>query len=122
MMPGDKFKCPKCGSESVLVRKTVMDGWTKKGEMLACALCSAKISDYLEEMDKRPAKESSAKLASFLGVREISQKRLDSKEGEKRFCRDCAHYIAHPFMDRCSLRNREVNPMDDCPEFSLKKS
>ena len=121
MRPGDKFKCPKCGSESVLVRKPVIEGWTKKGEILACALCSAKAADYQEGADLRPTSESTDKLASFLGVEKTKQKRIEVNDKEKRFCRDCAHYIVHPFHDRCSLRNTNVNPMDDCPQFSAKK-
>ncbi len=121
MRPGDKITCAKCGSESVLVKKTVMDGWTKKGEMLACALCSVKVADYQEGSELRATGESTDKLASFLGVDKIKHKRIEVKESEKRFCRDCAHFISHPFHDRCSLRNIDVNPMDDCPKFSGRK-
>ena len=34
------------------------------------------------------------------------------------FCRDCRHYVKHPFLSRCGRHDCEVEPMQDCPDFS----
>ena len=33
------------------------------------------------------------------------------------FCRDCRHYVKHPFRSRCGRHDCEVEPMQDCPDF-----
>ena len=45
MKPGDPIKCPHCGADSFLKKESVMDGWTKVGEVLKCVSCSAVIKD-----------------------------------------------------------------------------
>ena len=46
---------------------------------------------------------------------------LTAAADEKRFCKDCVHFMPHPFVDRCDLDNHPVDPMDDCSEFALRK-
>lgn len=36
------------------------------------------------------------------------------------FCRDCKHYLFHPYKSRCCLKEIDVEPMDDCPSFSMR--
>ena len=122
MKVGDEIKCKFCGANSFLVKKTIMEGWTKTGEVLICSSCSKVIHKILidEKQSESITKEninktSLDKFSNFLGGEKI--KRPVIKEEEKHFCRDCKHYISHPFLDRCSLRQVEVNPMDDCELF-----
>jgi hypothetical protein len=121
MKPGDDITCPHCGAESFLVRKSLLDGWTKIGEILACSACTAKIADMDSPAGKasQTAKPDSAKLAALLGD-EPSETRpkLTAAEDEKRFCRDCGHLIKHAFLCHCSFHDRDVNPMDDCPDYT----
>ena len=39
---------------------------------------------------------------------------------EKRFCKDCKHFLKHPFVDRCEIDNKPVDPMDDCEKFEKR--
>ena len=124
MKAGDEIICKHCGANSFLVKKTIMDGWTKTGEVLICSSCSKVIQDISEnnkqlenEKTKREKKASLEKLSGFLGTEQIKKPIIKSEDHEKHFCRDCKHYISHPFLDRCSLHKKEVNPMDDCESF-----
>ncbi len=124
MKAGDEIICQYCGASSFLVKKTIMDGWTKKGEALLCSSCSKVIQDISEEeklTEKNKGeinkKASLDRLSGVLGAEELKKPTIVSEEDEKQFCRDCKHYISHPFLDRCSLHQIEVNPMDDCKSF-----
>lgn len=126
MKAGDSFECPSCGRDSFIKKESVMDGWTKVGEIFACAACSAKIADTAGGADAKADdntvvdKGKSNALAAFLGTEKDSGPRITASDDEKRFCRDCAHYIAHPFMNWCSKFDKSVEPMDDCPDFEHK--
>lgn len=122
MKQGDNFDCPHCGNSSFLKKESVMDGWTKVGDILSCASCSAKIVDIEEDKKKEDSQQnSSMALADLLGMEKEEKLSIEASEEEKRFCRDCAHFISHPFLDRCSLHETDVNPMEDCAEFIIKK-
>ena len=121
MKAGDEIICKYCGKNSFLVKKTIMDGWTKVEDVLICSSCSLEIQKICKEeklSGKEEIKNSSLdKFSSFLGTKQVKKLVIKSNEGEKRFCRDCKHYISHPFLNRCSLQQVEVNPMDDCKSF-----
>lgn len=123
MKHGDEYDCPQCGQNTFVVKKAVMDGWTKSGDILACSGCDAKIADVEETKIgfEKPSSESSAALAGFLGVEQEEKKELSATDEEKHFCRDCGHLVSHPFLTRCDLHKKDVNPMDDCPDFIQKK-
>ena len=123
MKQGDSIDCPHCGKNSFLKKVAILDGWTKKGDILACAACSAKIADLPPEGQAPaafPKGKSIGTLESLFGEKHSSGPRIEASEDEKAFCRDCKNYIVHPFMSRCGLHNKNVNPMDDCPDFSPK--
>jgi hypothetical protein len=48
----------------------------------------------------------------------LSDAGLDAASGGGHFCRDCRYYVKHPFLSRCARHDREVEPMQDCPDFS----
>ena len=48
---GDKLTCPHCNEMTFVKQVTEMDGWTKKGEILVCALCNQKIADVQDESE-----------------------------------------------------------------------
>lgn len=119
MKNGDEIKCPFCNKDSFAVKETKMDGWTLKGEILKCSSCGNKLADIpkISKDDKQIKPDLKLdKLASFLGTEKVIHKTIES-DGNKAFCKDCKHYIKHPFLNRCGLHTREVNPMDDCPDF-----
>ena len=128
MKVGDEIVCMHCGANSFLVKKSIMDGWTKVGEVLLCSSCAGMIYDLTaqeeepEKTDNKPKEDCSLdSLSSFLGTEREEKPSLDSEDLEKHFCRDCKYFVHHPFLDRCSLHEKEINPMDDCKSFIIKK-
>ena len=123
MKHGEEIDCPHCGNQTFAVKKAVMEGWNKVGDIFVCSGCGEKIGDAEDpgsaSFDKKS--EASSALAGFLGVDKEKKKELSATEDEKHFCRDCAHLIPHPFLVRCDLHKKDVNPMDDCPDFKTKQ-
>jgi hypothetical protein len=118
--------CSTCKRETIFKTEKVFDGWDCIGETLACALCGAVQPSEENEANPSSGKSKSEaldKLAGFLG--ETQAEKISAEElipGEKAgFCKDCRHFIAHLFGDRCGLKQCEVNSMDDCPQFEKKK-
>ncbi len=121
MKPGQQMECPHCGKDCFLVKKTLMDGWTKLGDILACSSCSAKIADLEDE--KAKAADSSkqfSNLENLLSEKKKEGPKIESTEDEKHFCRDCMHFISHPFLTRCGLHKKNVEPMEDCDKYARK--
>ena len=125
MRPGDEYNCPHCGKNSFLKKETVMDGWTKKGEVLKCASCGALVCELKPETEKPadPLKSEAAdRLKNLFGGEDFTEKPTWKAEGsEANFCKDCAFLIPHPFVFKCSKFNNTVNPMDDCPAFKRRE-
>ena len=125
MRPGDEYNCPHCGKNSFLKKETVMDGWTKKGEVLKCASCGALVCELKPETAKPadPLKSEAAdRLKNLFGGEDFAEKPTLKAEGsEANFCKDCAFLIPHPFVFKCSKFNKTVNPMDDCPAFKRRE-
>ena len=121
MKPGDEYNCPHCGNNSFLKKETVMDGWTRKGDVLKCASCGHLVCELKEESGKPadPLKSDAAdRLKNLFGGEEFVEKPALKAEGdEANFCKDCAFLIPHPFVFKCFKFNKTVNPMDDCHAF-----
>ena len=124
MKPGDEYNCPHCGRNSFLKKETVMDGWTKKGEVLKCAACGALACELRPDTGKEtdPLKNDAAeRLKNLFGGEEfIAKPTLKAEGSEANFCKDCAFLIPHPFVFKCSKFNKNVDPMGDCPDFSKR--
>ena len=126
MKIGDEIKCIHCGKQSFLIKKSLMDGWKKTGEILACSACGNVIKDLTEdvvnEVDGNTKTKSLDdgkldKLAQFLNTEKVKKKIIEADE--KTFCRDCKNYVKHPFFNICGITKNEVNPMDDCPLYEI---
>ena len=124
MKPGDEYNCPHCGRNSFLKKETVMDGWTKKGEVLKCASCGALVCELKPDTpaSSDPLKSDAAdRLKNLFGGEDFTEKpKWKAADGEANFCKDCAFLIPHPFVFKCSKFTTTVNPMDDCPAFVRK--
>ena len=125
MKPGDEYNCPHCGKNSFLKKEAVMDGWTKKGEVLKCAACGCPVCELKPESSGQsadPLKSAAAdRLKNLFGTGDWVQKPTLKAEGsETNFCKDCAFLIPHPFVFKCSRFNKTVSPMEDCPEFQRR--
>ena len=116
MKPGDSFDCPHCGKNTFLKKETVMEGWTRKGEVLKCVSCGAVIEELKEEKTEKKVSplenDAALKFKSLLGEEFGKKPEIKAAADEKKFC---------PFLTRCMKFARDVNPMDDCPSFTPKK-
>ncbi len=124
MNVGDEWNCPHCGRNSFLKKESVMDGWTKTGEVLKCASCNAVAEEIKPEnaetsLSADPGRNSTNALAALLGE-EVSEKINPLADTEKRFCRDCRFRVMNAFRIYCSLHDKDVHPMDDCPDYQKR--
>jgi hypothetical protein len=124
---GLSIVCPHCGRETIVKRQRKMDGWTVVGDVYACALCRAELADIADDSgaaSETRAREDSRRLKaleSLLNEDSASLQRPGLGDDEEaRFCRDCVHFLKHPFISRCLLHERAVEPMDDCEDFSRR--
>ncbi len=97
---GKKIICENCGQESAARTIKLYDGFRPAGEKLVCAFCGAELSGR----ERTPSEDAALE---------------DLKAGEPPpFCRRCRHYVVNPFIQKCTLDNREVKASDTCGRFS----
>ena len=128
MKVGDSWLCPRCGKNSFLKKESVMDGWKKTGEVLKCAACGMTVEEVGGTDGSAPAaapspeKRASDALAALLGGIDEVKTVSPLTGAERRFCRDCRFRVASAFRMYCTKRERDVNPMDDCPDYRSRES
>ena len=122
---GESFVCRHCGKESIAKLERIMDGWTYVGDTVVCAFCKAPVSDARDDdspgLADSTVDESSGidRLASLLDEAPAETLQL-APEADARFCRDCVNFLRHPFVSRCLLHDKPVEPMDDCDDFERR--
>lgn len=121
MKAGDKTRCPHCGENTVAKSKPKMEGWTRVGDELVCALCGG-VLGVPEKAGGEKSSSSAAALAALLGEAPEPKFRLDPGAGHRRFCRNCRNLIEHPFVLRCGLDGREIDPGGCCANFAAKEA
>ena len=117
---GDKMKCPHCGEMTFIKQKTEMEGWTRKGEILVCALCDQKVADVSEETASTSTDKLSA-LSALLGGETVEKPKVSLDQADRRFCKDCKHAVRTAFLIRCELSGKSVEAMDDCDKFQRRE-
>lgn len=121
MKAGDKVKCPHCGEDTLVKEKNLMDGWKPLGKVLACAICGEKLGDAAAAAAETGSSSAALdSLKALLQAEEEAAPAIDLHDVEKRFCKDCVHFVPHPFINRCGLHDRPADPMGDCPQFTPK--
>ena len=120
MKPGTPFRCPACHADSIVKVRKKMDGFRCVGEDLVCMLCGAVLPPEPKQ-ETAPDDGKTGALADLLGVTDDGPERL-ADDGVRRFCRDCRHYISHPFLSRCDRHDRAADPMGDCPDFTPREN
>ena len=123
MQSNEKIICPVCKEESMLKIKNKLDGFTQVGKVFVCMLCNAEIGPVPENSsaDESAADNSKLdKLGLLLGAVPAATARLAAADNEKRFCKDCKHFLKHPFTDRCDIDNKPVDPMVECGNFEKR--
>ena len=121
MKSGDRISCPHCGEDTFVKRKILMDGWTKQGEVLVCALCGKKLSDAEDCSDSAAGSADISALQSLLGGETLEKTSVSLNRSDCRFCKDCAHAVRNAFVFRCELTGNEVDSMGDCGRFRRRE-
>ena len=122
---GQVISCPSCGSESIVQVKTRMDGWNNLGDWFVCGLCRhflSAVSDDRAAPRETETDEATNRLAAFLDTDTVGlacEEVLGTDE-DAAFCKDCLHFLRHPFVSRCLLHDRVTEPMRDCEEFARR--
>lgn len=118
-----KVICPSCGEETVPQRRVItpLDGnFSVKREEFHCLFCGGllpgKVENTTARVDNSPNKSSLKELLGISGD-EPRKTVISVQDCEKRFCRDCKFYVAHPFLSRCDRHKCAADPMGDCPDF-----
>ncbi len=119
--PGHSFQlnsrmlkfCDHCHKETLFVEEAVYEGFKKVGENLKCCVCgnfSSKESVSESKVDP---------LAALFGEEAAEEKihLFDVEPETSNLCRKCAHYVIHPFTQRCGIHDREVSATDSCDQF-----
>ena len=117
---GDKIQCPHCGENTIVKQITEMDGWTKKGEILVCALCGEKVADLPETPTESVQKNSLSALSALLGGETVEKTEVALNQEDRRFCKDCKFAVRTAFVIRCELTGNSVESMDDCVNFQRR--
>lgn len=137
---GQRFYCQHCKSDSVVQVLRDIQGFRILSEKAVCAFCKTEIADAVlvkprertdDTTEEKPAAGASA-LSSLLQLDSddspektslsdlLADTSASTADASRAFCRDCYYYLHHPFLSRCSLHERTVEPMDDCPSFRAK--
>ena len=121
MTAGEKIRCPHCGEDTVVKTKPKMQGWTRVGDVLVCALCGAELGAPPPAGNADAADKAAKRLAALLGETQDPAVRLDPGSEYRRFCRNCRSRIEHPFLLRCGRDGSEVDPGGCCEHFELEE-
>ena len=121
MKAGDKVRCPVCGEETVVKSKPKMEGWTRVGDVLVCALCDAEVGTPEAPGGGASSSAAASALAALLGEAPAPKLRLDPGTEHRRFCRNCRNRIEHPFVLRCGRDGREIDPGGCCENFTAEE-
>lgn len=108
--------CEKCHQETLFVSEPVYEGFKKIGESYRCSGCGAL------QASARTASANVDPLAALFGKDAAPEKisLFDVDAETACLCRKCAHYVIHPFTQRCGLHDREVSATDSCEQFEAK--
>ncbi len=118
--------CPFCGETTIPGKKLRDNGGFSAVEVEFCVFCGRELPEALKVTEESTAdgavSAARSELSSLLGGETpAARPRLEAAPDEKRFCRDCAWFVPHPFISRCEKFHRAADPMGDCASFSIRK-
>lgn len=116
-MKSVEIHCPACGRETLLQREAVYDGFTRTGEILSCAACGHVFDSEADVPFKQQAKEKPL----FTDADRSAKPDLFEENENRRLCRYCANYTVNPFMQWCSVHQKEVQATDTCAQFAAQQ-
>lgn len=122
MKAGEKLRCPHCSEPTVAREKNILSGWKVTGTVLVCPLCGGELGTPEKPGGNSSRAAGAEKLAALLGEVDTGPEfHLEKTEEYGRFCRNCRHFIIHPFQSRCGRTGQDADPMGECGQFELRK-
>ena len=123
MRANEKIVCPVCHEPSMAKLHTRREGFTPVGEELICMLCGAVLGTPENPSDNAAGEAKLRDLSLLLGAAPAAPARLAAASTEQRFCKDCEHFLAHPFVSRCALDQHAIEDvMSDCSHYSARRA
>ncbi len=113
--------CPACGETTIARKYRVNDDFLSAQYRLRCALCGADLGEIDAPETAASANASTARLAALLGGETLTNVTIDPGDGFRRGCRNCKHFIAHPFKAVCAISGDETDPMAECAKFAFRE-
>lgn len=110
------MKCPFCGEDSFAKKKNIMGGWTLIKTVSVCALCGQELPEKELAEAEGKADARRAGLEALLGET-LPDKVTLVLTSDREYCRNCRHFIEHPFCMRCGKNGCAVDPMGSCSGF-----
>lgn len=115
-----KVYCQTCGCERPLKIKKRLEDFHVVEEYYACSVCGKRL-ELPEEKEScgNPGKPSVLDILPDEPQSEHGNL-LPDLDDEIHFCRDCSHYLFHPFQSRCCLYDKAVEPTNDCSSYKKR--
>ncbi|MST98121.1 hypothetical protein FYJ85_13840 [Victivallaceae bacterium BBE-744-WT-12] len=103
--------------------KNRRDGFAIVGSCLVCALCGAELGGAEPASGDAAGQKAAERLAALLGEGAAPEAGADLTPDADygRFCRNCIHFIEHPFRTLCGRDGRTADPMGECGHFKRKE-
>ena len=102
-MKGARILCPECSQESVLKVVKKFDGFMVIGESRVCALCGHEFPD------------------GEIPFLERERSDFFDDVGKGNVCRNCVSFAVNPWVQKCVIKDEEVDALDTCDKFEKKK-
>ena len=123
MRANEKTVCPVCHEPTMAKLRARREGFIQVGEELVCMLCGAVLGVPDAPAPHAAADAKLKDLGLLLGAAPAAPARLAAASTEQRFCKDCMHFIAHPFAARCALDQHAIaDAMGDCPRYAVRRA
>lgn len=122
MKESDRVFCEKCRNETIAQKYRAGNDFFSAVYRLRCALCGADLGEIEAPGEKKtPSSEASARLSALLGGETVSKVEIERGDGYRRGCRNCRHFIHHPFKAICDRTGKEADPMHECGFFEFRE-
>lgn len=113
-----EINCTACGKTAFVRAEPVFHGFTKVGEAYICLACGHRYASAAETPFVESTGENGGGLFHATPKKDLAD--LLGIDGRHHSCRWCAHWILHPFEQRCGLTNKKTESTDECDRFEEK--
>lgn len=113
-----EITCTACGKTTFVRAEPVFEGFKKVGEAYICLSCGHRYPSAAETPFTKPEPQKGNGLFQPTEKKDLAD--LLGIQMKHHSCRWCAHWILHPFDQRCGLTNKHTESTDECNRFQEK--